>query len=98
MLQFVLAAFVALNAQVPEPPTDRQVLARLPETDAVRTNLSITKSPVMTVDGIVWACGVYYTEVVNGEPRRRVHVVDLGTVRGDKWNTPAIPKPNPYRR
>src|SRR5215218_2821512 len=76
MLQFILA--VALCAQIPEPPTDRQVLASLPETDAVRTNISITKTPVWTATGEpLWTCAAFYTETRGGVQMRRVHVVDL---------------------
>jgi hypothetical protein len=98
MLQFILATVVAVCAQVPEPPADRQVLATLPETDAVRTQVSITKAPVKTADGTVWTCIAYYTESRDGVPVLRLHVVYLGTGRTDVWDTPALPRPDPARR
>ena len=98
MLQLILATVVAVCAQLPEPPTDQQILAKLPETDAVRTQMSITKTPAKTADGTVWTCIVYYTETPDGVPMRRVHVVYLEKGRKDVWNTPALPRPNSTRR
>lgn len=93
MLQFILA--VALCAQVPEPPTDRQILAALPETAAVRTGVSITKTPPPP-GGTVWTCITYYTEVRDGVETRRLHVNYLE--RAHNWNTPVAPVPGPLRR
>ena len=107
MLQFVLTAFVALNSQLPEPPTDAQVLAALPESSGVRGDVEITKSLIKHIGPKVggarpaanqWTCIAYYDEAVNGVTIRRVHVVYLETGTRGKWNTPVMPNLNPYRR
>jgi hypothetical protein len=75
MLQFILTA--ALCAQTLGPPTDAQVLAALPKTDAVRTDVSVTKQTAQTSGATVWVCVAYCTETLDGAPTRRVHVVYL---------------------
>jgi hypothetical protein len=96
MLSFILAA--VLCAQIPEPPTDRQVLASLPDADTVRADVSITKNPTKTADGTVWVCIAYFTETRDGVPMRRAHVVYLESGRKDVWNPSAIPRLDPNRR
>lgn len=78
MLQFILAAFVALCAQV--PPTDDQVVAALPRTEALRTDVSVTKSLVASAGasrGAQWQCIAYFTETTGDVAVRRVYVVYL---------------------
>lgn len=86
MLQFILAAFVALCPQIYGPPTDQQVIDALPQTDALRTEIMITKSPAQSLGQVVngrlavahqWTCVAFYTEVTNEIRIRRVHVVYL---------------------
>jgi hypothetical protein len=98
MLHIVLA--VALTAQIPDPPTDEQVCAALPN---AAVDVPIRKTPRMSADGTVWTCVAFYTEVVNGGRRLRVQTVFVEQgrkeVRGTgDYNTPAIPKQMPYRR
>lgn len=107
MLPLALTALVALTPLLPEPPTDAQVLAALPEPAGTRGDVEITKILTASVrakeEGVRpaahrWTCIAYYNDVVNGVTTRRVHVAYLEVgVRG-KWSTPAIPKPLPYRR
>lgn len=91
MLQFILA--VTLYAQIPEPPTDRQVLATLPATDAVRAEVSISKHPPSPGD-TVWTCITYYTEIRNGVGTRRLHVSYLE--RKVTRDAPGVPERAPY--
>ena len=86
MTQFILAALVAFSTQIASQPTDEQVIAALPKTETLRTDLVIVKSPIrhpaVTQDARhpvahQWACVVYYTEIVNDLTIRRVQVVYL---------------------
>lgn len=78
MLQFILAAFVALCAQV--PPSDEQVVAALPRTEALRTDVTVTKSLVAGASrGAQWQCVAYFTESTGDVAVRRVYVVYLET-------------------
>ena len=102
MLQTILA--VALCAQLPEPPTDEQVRAALPN---AAVDVTISKTPQASADGPVWACVAFYTEVIDGQRRLRVQTVYLEGRKdappkevppGRNWNTPVMPTPSPYRR
>lgn len=80
MLQFILAAFVALCAQF--PPSDEQVVAALPRTEALRTDVCVVKNRVTGAGesrGAQWQCIAYFTETTGDVAIRRVYVVYLET-------------------
>jgi hypothetical protein len=90
MIPITLAALVTLGTQIATPPTDEQVLAALPKSDALRINVTISKNPSKYLRAQKdaerpvmnqWECVVYYTEVVEDVQIRRVQVMYLETAR-----------------